>query len=142
MISQPLINVDIAKAALKSKVFDKMGSIRTFYWLVRVANEAAVSDGIAIGEGWRATVMFDGSICVEVAGGKAKLAEMVGINSKRNTSLAFETLMLLHDIHLNLTSADQSFTGSLVPWVEWERSAPKTPSKILFVLSSMWNCKK
>ena len=134
----PAVRIEIAKAVLKSKVCKSIGGIRTFNWCARVAWLASLDGREATGENWRARIQFNGSIYVEVSGGKSELAKLVGHTSEEDSDLPLDTLMDMSRLYLLVEDDDEYIEGPLIASCYWN-SAPDNDAVVSFTLSSIWN---
>lgn len=134
----PAVRIEIAKAVLKSKVYKSIGGIRTFNWCARVAWLASTHGGDAKGDNWRARIQSNGSIYVEVSGGKPELAKLVGHTSEEDSDVPFDALMEMSRIHLAVEDDDEYIEGPLIASCYWN-SAPGEDAVVSFTLSSVWN---
>lgn len=132
----PAVDLEVAKVLIANADLHTVHAHRTMDFLLSVSWEAYVQGGEAARDGWRARIQYDGSIYVEISGGRIGLAQIVGVAGNNAQGIPFRTIEALSRLHLRVESEDQELCGSLVSDVSWTRGNQIRPGRVCFTLSA------
>ncbi len=137
-VAGPAVDLDALRAMTDS--LHTLHARRTVYWCSRTAWAAYIdsAQGEARGDDWRARSQPDGSVFVEVVGGKQRLAELVGSVGSAAQAIPYETLRALSELHLAVETDVRELRGALVSSVSAERGNQIRPGRVSFTLSPWW----
>jgi hypothetical protein len=113
---------------------------RVSWWAARIAWEAhnAGSRGVG-GDGWQATIQHDRSVSVEVDGGKAGLADVVGVGGKDGGGEAYAVLHALCGVRVTVEDPTSRLSGTLISVVGHQRGGGGRRGRVWFTLSPWWS---